>query len=93
MVARHDTRMFIKNAFPGHDGLIERAYRESLSFRDLCQDYRNCAVALDRWRRQSGEGPSSRTQEYTDLLLKLRAEVESWLAEADSGTRPWGGVS
>ena len=76
-----DARSFVRQCFPEIGALIERAYRNSPSFRDLCQDYRNCAVALDRWIQLAGDEPAQRVEEYTELLAELAAEVESWIVE------------
>ena len=54
MVSKQDTRSLVKREFPGRESLVERAYRENRSFRDLCGDYRDCAEALERWRRSEG---------------------------------------
>lgn len=78
MVARQDALSLVKGTFPGHDPSLDRAYRESESFRDLCHDYRNCARALERWR-QYGPETSPRVREYVDLLAQLEREVESCL--------------
>lgn len=85
MVARQDGRSLIKSTFPGHDLLIDRAYEENQSFKDLSQDYQSCAVALERWRRMNGDEPSSRAREYTELMAELTNEVESWLRALQHG--------
>jgi hypothetical protein len=90
MTARQDARTLVTSSFPGHDSLIDRAYRENESFRDLCQDYRNCALALDRWRRQKGDQPSRRAREYAELLAELTGEVESWLGALRTDAGPLG---
>ena len=82
------SRSLIKRSFPGHDSLIDRAYQESASFRDLCRDYRECAQALERWRRLNGVDLSSRTREYLELLAELAEEVELWLGALESGAVP-----
>lgn len=82
------SRSLIKRSFPGHDSLIDRAYRENESFRDLCHDYCNCALALERWRRLIGVDPSSRNREYLELLAELAEEVESWLGAMETGAEP-----
>jgi hypothetical protein len=88
MVSRQNTQTLVKRAFPGREPLIERVYRESGSFRDLCGDYRKCASVLERWRR-SGGVPSPRVDEYTELLDELTEEIEAWLdAVAVCSTRP-----
>ena len=66
-------------AFPGQDELIERGLREHPAFRDLCEDYRTCARALERWRRLNGTGADSRRQEYEGLLAELARDLAGWL--------------
>jgi hypothetical protein len=85
MASRQDTPSLIMRAFPGRDALIERAYRESVSFRDLCRDYRNCAAALERWRRSEDAMSAMRSQEYAELLGVLEAEIATWLEARGAG--------
>ena len=79
MISKQDTLSFVTSALPGRDSLIERAYRANRSFRGLCQDYRKCAEALERWRRSEISASSSRVREYAELLAALAQEIESWL--------------
>ena len=79
MISKQDTLSFVTSALPGRDSLIERAYRENRSFRGLCRDYRECAEALERWRRSEVSESSSRVREYSELLASLAQEIESWL--------------
>jgi hypothetical protein len=79
MISKQDTLSLVTNALPGRDSLIERAYRENRSFRGLCRDYRECAEALERWRRSEIGASSSRVREYAELLAALAQEIESWL--------------
>jgi hypothetical protein len=79
MSSNQDTLSLVKSALPGRDSLIERAYRANCSFRGLCQDYRKCAEALERWRRSEVSVSCSRAQEYAELLAALAQEIESWL--------------
>jgi hypothetical protein len=88
MASRQGTDSLIRSAFPGHDSLIERAFRENRAFRELCQDYRACAVALERWRRLQGEEPSSRAREYAELLAQLGSEIASWIEGMESVSTP-----
>ena len=74
-----NTLSVVQAALTASDPLIERAFRRSESFRDLCEDYRECAAALRRWEQGNGTGASSRTQEYADLLLELGREIQNWL--------------
>jgi hypothetical protein len=88
MTSRQQTPSLIAKEFPGRDQLIDHAYREDLSFRDLCRDYRKCAVALEDWRRSDDNAASLRAREYAELLLQLSGEIESWLEALESGSRP-----
>lgn len=85
MGAGQDARRTVKRAFPGRDALIDRSFSVHRSFRELCQDYRNCAVALERWRRLSDDEPSQRAREYAELLAELACEIEAWLGAIDFG--------
>jgi hypothetical protein len=85
MASRRDTPSLIMSAFPGRDALIERAYRESGSFRDLCRDYRNCAAALERWRQSDDATSPARAREYANLLGELEAEIGGWLEACEAG--------
>jgi len=78
------TLSMIQARFPGRERLIERAFGENRSFRELCVDYRRCASAVDRWHRKNGIGASSRHREYTELLEELGLEIQDWLDAAES---------
>mgnify|MGYP001553430791 CR=1 FL=1 len=84
MRSKSATLTMIQARFPGRERLIERAFGESRSFRELCVDYRRCASAVDRWRRKNGIAASSRHREYTELLEELGLEIQDWLGAAES---------
>jgi hypothetical protein len=88
VTTRQNTPSLIASEFPGRDALIDHAYREDLSFRDLCRDYRKCAETLETWRRSDDSAASSRAREYAELLAQLSGEVESWLEAVESGSTP-----
>lgn len=83
MGSRQDARSHVVRAFPGREAAIDRALRDHASFRELCEDYRKCASALKRWRRLNGDGPSSRSREYAELLADLAAEIEEWIEDPE----------
>jgi hypothetical protein len=87
MISRQNTQSLITRASPGREPLIERLYRESGSFRDLCGDCRKCASALERWRR-SGGVPAPRVDEYAELLDELTEEIEAWLDAVAARSTP-----
>lgn len=74
----NDARFRLREAFPGRGDAIERGIREHSTFRELCDDYRRCAVALDEWRR-GDTGHPERIREYEELLAELVREIEGWL--------------
>ena len=88
MKAKPDIAAQISSSFPGYERLIDHAYRSDPTFRELCDDYRKCAVALKRWQHLDGDKPSPRTEEYSELLAELAEEVKEWLdATTDDSSR------
>ena len=81
-----DTLTLIKTCFGGRDALIERAFRQSESFRSLCEDYHECTAALDRWKRRQTPDARPRWQEYADLLVELDREIQRWLEALETGS-------
>jgi len=61
--------------FPDHKEAVKGLYRESEDFQSLCEDYRQCAVALRYWSRSSEEHAPARRDEYTLLLQELEEEL------------------
>jgi len=80
------TLSLIRDSFPGRDQLIENAYRDNRPFRDLCDDYRKCVRALERWKQLEANGTGPRRQEYTELLAELRGEIQTWLEAMETGS-------
>lgn len=78
-----DALTLIRTTFADQHALVERAYRQSRSFRDLCQDYRRCLVALQRWDQRRETGVATRRQEYSDLLAELAEEIRASLDVLD----------
>jgi hypothetical protein len=83
MGSKQDARSLVREAFPGREAVIDRGLRDHSSFRELCEDYRKCAAALQWWRRLSGDGPASRSREYEGLLADLAMELEVWLEDLE----------
>jgi hypothetical protein len=84
MGSRQDARTAVTRAFPDHEAAIDRALRDHASFRELCEDYRRCASALNRWQRLDGDGPAARSREYHALLEELGLEIQDWLDATES---------
>lgn len=85
MMRTEGTRFFMYRAYPGYADAIERGLREDPAFRDLCDDFRRCAVALKDLRGQKGEYQVARVAEYEQLLSELAGDVESWLTAVSGG--------
>jgi hypothetical protein len=69
----------IKKEFGTRERIIERAIKSSESFRSLCRDYRDCALALARCRESESEEAVLRAVEYSELLVELADEIEARL--------------
>jgi hypothetical protein len=70
--------------FPDHKEAVKALYRESEDFQSLCEDYRQCAVALRHWRRSSEEHAPARREEYTLLLQELEEELSKILKVSEA---------
>ena len=84
MNARPEALDLVQTEFPGRDRLIESAYRNNRPFRELCNDYRRCVAAGERWRSLESNQPVPRWQEYRELLGELRSEIQTWLEAMES---------
>jgi hypothetical protein len=73
-----DTIAMIRKLVPERSDLVERAYRQDLSFRSLCRDYRDCDLTLERLRRDDAAS-AAKTVEYAELLEELGREIREWL--------------
>ena len=80
-----DTKLIIDSLYPGREGLIERGLREYPVFRELCEDYRRCFVALENLRVAGATGHPERVREYEDLLAELARELDSCLEGLEQG--------
>lgn len=76
----------IRSSFPGQDTTVERALRDVESFRALCEDYRECSAALDRWEQRKGAEAAQRREEYTQLLAELDEEIRTRLEALAAGS-------
>lgn len=74
-----DELSLINNRFAGSEVLIERAFLENSVFRSLCEDYRECAEALERWKNSESENAAERQKEYAEMLIELEHDIKDWL--------------
>ena len=71
-----ETGVFIViQRFPGRKEALKRLFKRSRSFRTLCEDYRQCELAIRRWDATLSEEASERRAEYAALIRQLEAEI------------------
>ena len=70
---------FVFERFPDRKATVKALYRESEDFQSLCEDYRQCALALRYWSRSPEDYAPARRQEYTLLMQELEEEVSKIL--------------
>jgi len=92
MTAKPDIAAQISSSFPGYEQLIDHAYRSDPTFRELCDDYRKCAAALERWQRSEGDQSSPRSEEYAKLLTELAEDIKTWLDETENDSSRVSGI-
>jgi hypothetical protein len=80
-----DTKLLIQGLHLGREELIERSLREYPVFRELCEDYRRCFVALENLRVVDATGHLERVREYEELLAELARELDSFLEGLEQG--------
>jgi hypothetical protein len=69
----------IMDRFPEERQALRCLFQESLSFQSLCNDYRECLVALQSWQQSTSEEAPAWRDEYANLLLELEHEVRQYL--------------
>lgn len=79
MEPKQDSRSLIQSLSPGHEALVDSGLSDAPVFRELCEDYRRCFVALENLRQRSGTAHPERILEYEELLTQLAREVEESL--------------
>ena len=75
MAIIHESYFVVSKHFPAHRPLIQSLFRSNPVFRETCQDYHKCSMALHYWDDLSSQEASIRTQEYSALLQELRQEL------------------
>ena len=61
--------------FPERRETIKAHFKNNESFRTLCEDYRQCAEALQHWDHSLDEDAPARIHEYCALLRELEDEI------------------
>ena len=67
--------------YPDDKDAILKLYKEDQNFQTMCDDYQQCALALDRWHESDSEKAPVRRKEYADLLQELELEIRQCLNE------------
>jgi len=65
--------------FPRWRSRIESEYCLNEPFRALCDDWRICAEARERWSLSEAPVATLRRNEYEEWLTELEQEIEEWL--------------
>ena len=73
---------YVFKRFPEHKDAIHQHFRKNENFQTICDDYRQCAEALDRWNGSTSEEAPARRNEYADLLQDLESEILQTLNES-----------
>jgi hypothetical protein len=65
--------------FPERKDCVKRLFEENDNFRSVCEDYRNCAEAVQYWNQSESEEASVRREEYAAILRDLEGEILEFL--------------
>ena len=66
---------YVVKRFPDRKKKILELFRKNQDFQTICDDYRRCLQALQRWNRSTSEEAPACRKEYADLLQELELEI------------------
>jgi uncharacterized protein YdcH (DUF465 family) len=72
----------VLETFPGNRDDIKRLFKMNREFQSICEDYRQCAEALNHWSQSNEKEAPNRRQEYEQLLKELMDEIYLYLNES-----------
>ena len=72
----------LNDTLPDAAQRIEACLSEHETFQDMCENYEECALGLERWRA-SPERHKERIEEYVQLLQELENEILQFLKERE----------
>jgi len=72
----------LREVLPDAADRIDRCLVEYETFRDICENYEECALGLQRWYA-APERFEQRIEEYSRLLLDLEDEILQFLKERE----------
>ncbi|MEZ5276100.1 MAG: hypothetical protein R3F07_06965 [Opitutaceae bacterium] len=64
---------------PDRRAQIERSYRVSSDFREICDDYADCVAILETIAGGSRREPTA-VADYEEMRERLEQEIREWLA-------------
>ena len=67
--------------FPDSKDTVKQLFKESETFHSMCEDYQQCAEAMQHWDQSASDEAPARSGEYAALLLDLEAEILQSLDE------------
>lgn len=73
----------ILEKFPEAWAKIRQLFQQSLSFKSLCEDYRDCLAAWQYWRQAPSEEAPKLSLSYAELLQELEQEVREYLQDEE----------
>jgi hypothetical protein len=64
----------VANRFPKWEARIRALFDEDEDFREICSDYAECLIVIDRLRQQK-TGPDPRLEDYCEARVNLEQEL------------------
>ena len=74
---------YVVKRFPDRKNHILKFFKDNQNFQVICDDYRQCSKALQRWKKSESEEAAARRKEYMDLLQELELEILQILNEIE----------
>lgn len=73
--------------FPEHKKVLEIIYRQNESFHSLCEDFRDCVLAMEYWCKSPSDNETAPglCEEYIALCFDLKKEIAKRLQEYNNG--------
>ena len=85
---RKETLIVLASYLPDWAELIEREYGASQDFRALCDDFKVCDTAREKWEESDAPNAPERRLEYAEWSSELLQEIEDWLKQSVIASDP-----
>lgn len=72
---------YVVKRFPDRKKDIVQLFRADQNFQTICDDYRRCSEALQRWNQSASEEAATCRKDYAELLQELELEIIQILNE------------